>query len=240
MAEGGQSSTASVWITHVRKVKAAAHVIPDDFFELLTSFVLGLIINPSMQVKAIMEQEMDSITCFRGRFGNLTMVIMIAFAVREMMIDISTNPEHRQFWINNISEQIMGFVKTVCARGVVMIDWMDDFVMRKIREILRDAATSILLAGHGVLVDLPEATFRFKIMDERLKKSVAETIRGMVACLVLNPRAIENRPDFVFALIPPVVMRHIKELAVDFKSFIDGHWERNKVNYYSALSSTNL
>jgi hypothetical protein len=51
---------------------------------------------------------------------------------------------------------------------------------------------------------------------------------------------VGSSPDFIFTLIPPIVMGEIKKLAADFKTFINDHWAKNKVDYCMALEATNI
>jgi hypothetical protein len=240
MSEDGKHSASSSWVTHVKAAKAAVHFSMDNLLVAVTNYVLAIITDPSVRVRTVMEQEIDTITCFRNRFSNLSMVVVILIVVREMMMDVSADPEHRQFWSNRAAESLMAFVKTACARDVIMIDWVSIDVVRKIREILRDLDTSILLAGHGSLFNIAEAQFVFRMSDAHLKKCVSETVRGIIGTLMYSQLEVGSSPDFIFTLIPPMVMGEIKKLAADFKTFINDHWVKNKVDYCMALEATNI
>ena len=240
MSEGERHHASSVWVTHVKAAKAASQFTMESLRNAVINYILAMIADPSMRVRSVMEQQIDVITEFRIRFSNLSMVIVILIIIREMMMDISANPEHRQFWSNKAAESLMAYVKAVCTQGESMIDWVSLDVIRKIREILRDLDTAILLAGHGSLFNLPEAQFVFKITDVHLKKCVFETVRGIIGTLVYNPLSIDSRSDYIFTLIPLIVMGEVKKMAIDFKVFFNNHWESNKINYFAALEASNL
>ena len=182
------------------------------------------------KIPRMLRDDMPALMAFASRFHNLTMVCVSTICLRGFMSKVSSSPEKKQEWSNNVSAALIGLV-----RGREAVDWSSSEVNAHLAPWLCDLSGALALSGFGFSLE----RFHTKNLNGTSKARTAATIQSIVEDLICDPTAHDQHEGGGYALITPAIMEFTKELVGDFNVFLARHWGRNKDRYQLALNASN-